>query len=192
MKIPYEKARSGMAARDEITRVLSRFGCQSVGFMDDFAEHSVLLAFQHKGRNVQLRASAQGWAALWLKENPYSTRRHCSLQDWKNKALQQGLIAVNSILRDWVKGHITEPVRGTCAPICVYLDTNNVRASDEVEANVAFIAATNPATVLALIKRVEKAEAALRKIADGEPGIRPGAGKYYIDVAIEALQGLDR
>jgi hypothetical protein len=70
MGVPYASAKSGLAAREEITKLLSRFGCSSVGFMDDFAEHSVLLAFSHRGRAVQLRASAKGWAQMFLKENP--------------------------------------------------------------------------------------------------------------------------
>jgi thiamine biosynthesis lipoprotein ApbE len=61
--IPYEKATSGAAARDEISRLLRRMGCESVGFMDQFDRHSVTLAFQHRGRPIQLEASAKGWAA---------------------------------------------------------------------------------------------------------------------------------
>jgi hypothetical protein len=45
--IPYANATSGTAAREEITRTLRRFGCESVGFMDDFAEKSVLRVFTH-------------------------------------------------------------------------------------------------------------------------------------------------
>ncbi|UQD96060.1 hypothetical protein [Bradyrhizobium japonicum] len=59
---PYADATSGVAARDEITRLLRRFGCESIGFMDDFEKHEVLLAFRHRGRSMQLRASAKGWA----------------------------------------------------------------------------------------------------------------------------------
>lgn len=107
MTVPYEFAKSGIEARDEITKMLQRFGCESVGFMDEFDQQSILLAFRHRGRPVQLRASAKGWAAMWLKENPYSSRRRASRSEWEQAALRQGLIAVNSILRDWVKGQIT-------------------------------------------------------------------------------------
>ncbi len=107
MGVPYASAKSGLAAREEITKLLSRFGCSSVGFMDDFAEHSVLLAFSHRGRAVQLRASAKGWAQMFLKENPYSSRRRQSKQNYEREAIEQGLIAINSILRDWVKGQLT-------------------------------------------------------------------------------------
>lgn len=105
--IPYASATSGSAARDEITKVLRRFGCESVGFMDDFENYAVMLAFKHRGRQVQLSASAKGWAALYLKEHPYSYRRTGSKKDYDEKALKQGLIAVNSILHDWVKGQVT-------------------------------------------------------------------------------------
>jgi hypothetical protein len=106
--IPYESATSGAAARDEITKLLRRFGCESVGFMDDFAEHTVLLAFTHRGRPIQLRASAKGWAQMYLKAHPYnSARTRKSRHEHEQKALRQGFVAVNSILRDWVKGQVT-------------------------------------------------------------------------------------
>lgn len=106
MAVPYANATSGSSARDEITKILRRFGCESVGFMDDFENHSLLLAFKHRDRQMQLRASAKGWADLYLRENPWSHRRSGSKTDYEQKALRQGLIAVNSILRDWVKGQV--------------------------------------------------------------------------------------
>ena len=38
-------ATTGAKARDEVIAILRRFGCESVGFMDDFDRHEVLLAF---------------------------------------------------------------------------------------------------------------------------------------------------
>jgi hypothetical protein len=105
--VPYASASSGAKAREEITKLLQRFGCESVGFMDDFAEHSVLLAFKHRGRPVQLRASAKGWAQMYIRENPWNSRRRDTEQAYKQAALKQGVIAINSILRDWVKGQVT-------------------------------------------------------------------------------------
>jgi hypothetical protein len=105
--VPYENATSGAKAREEITALLRRMGCESVGFMDDFEGHTVLLAFKHRGRAVELRASAKGWAQMYLRTRPYSSRSRSSRSDYEAKALRQGLIAVNSILRDWVKGQVT-------------------------------------------------------------------------------------
>jgi len=104
--VPYASATSGASARDEITRILRRFGCESIGFMDDFAKHEVLLAFTHRSRRVELRASAKGWAAMYLKANPYTYRKRGTRPEYENAALRQGLIAVNSILRDWIKGQM--------------------------------------------------------------------------------------
>ncbi|KKM90289.1 hypothetical protein LCGC14_1240200 [marine sediment metagenome] len=107
MTLPYAGATSGLKAREEILKILRRFGCESVGFMDEFETHSVLLAFVWRGRNVQLRASAQGWANAYLKENPWTDRRRSTEHEFEHAALDQGMIAVNSILRDWVKGQVT-------------------------------------------------------------------------------------
>lgn len=104
--VPYENATSGAKAREEITALLRRMGCEEVGFMDDFARNDVLLAFRHRGRLVQLRASAKGWAAMYLQSRPYGSRTRGTMHDYEQKALKQGLIAVNSILRDWVKGQV--------------------------------------------------------------------------------------
>lgn len=107
MSTPYASASSGASARDEITKILRRFGCESVGFMDDFEKHEVMLAFSHRGRPIQLRASAKGWAQMFLKENPFTHRRRGTRVDYEQAALRQGHTAVNSILRDWIKGQVT-------------------------------------------------------------------------------------
>jgi hypothetical protein len=105
--VPYASASTGTNARDEITRVLRRFGCEQIYFMDDYAKHEVLLAFVHRGRQVQLRASASGWARMFLKEQPWTYLRRSTQAEWEQAALRQGHIAVNSILRDWVKSQLT-------------------------------------------------------------------------------------
>jgi hypothetical protein len=107
MSIPYASATSDMRAREEIKKILTRFGCESIGFMDDMKEHEVLLAFTHRGRQVQLRASAKGWAQMWLKENPWGYRHRTQRVDYEQAALRQGHVAVNSVLRDWIKGQVT-------------------------------------------------------------------------------------
>jgi hypothetical protein len=104
---PYASATGGQHARNETTKILRRFGCENVGFMDDFENHEVLLAFKHRGRAVQLRASAKGWAAMYMRHNPWRGRRRTSRVDYEQEVLRQGHRAVDSIMRDWVKGQIT-------------------------------------------------------------------------------------
>lgn len=105
--VPYATATSGARAREEIMKLLSKFGCADVGFMDRFSDYSVLLQFTHRGRTVQLRASAKGWAQMFLKAHPWNRRTRKKRDAYEQRALDQGHIAINSILRDWVKGQIT-------------------------------------------------------------------------------------
>ena len=42
MTIPYASATSGMKAREEITKVLRRLGCEEIGFADNFEKQEVL------------------------------------------------------------------------------------------------------------------------------------------------------
>lgn len=119
--IPYANATSGEAARTEITKILRRFGCSSIGFMDDYERHEVLLAFEHRGNKVQLRASAKGWATMYLKAAPWNPQRRSSRHDYERAALDKGLIAVNSVLRDWVKGQITAVETGVLSFAGVFL-----------------------------------------------------------------------
>ena len=105
--LPYASATSGTKAREETIKVLRRLGCESIGFMDDFEKQELLLQFTHRGRQVQLRASAKGWAQAYLKENPWNYSRRTGRVEYEQAALAQGQIATNSILRDWIKGQIT-------------------------------------------------------------------------------------
>ena len=81
--VPYAGATSGENARAEATKILRRLGCEQIGFMDDFENREVLLAFSHRGRNVQLRASARGWATMYLKQNPHSRGMRRSRIDYE-------------------------------------------------------------------------------------------------------------
>jgi hypothetical protein len=105
--LPYASASSGTGAREEITKILRRLGCEEIGFMDKYETHELLLHFKHRGRTVQLTASAKGWAQKYLKEKPHNYRSTKSRQEYDQDALKQGQVAVNSILRDWVKGQVT-------------------------------------------------------------------------------------
>lgn len=118
--VPYASATSGTRAREEI-RVLRRLGCKSIGFMDEFEKQEVLLQFTHRGRQVQLRASAKGWAQMGLKANPWTDRHRTRRVDYEQAALRQGVVAVKSILRDWIKGQVTAIESGMLSVEAVFL-----------------------------------------------------------------------
>jgi hypothetical protein len=121
ISVPYASASTGTKAREEITKVLRRFGCESIGFMDNHQTREVLLAFTHRGRKVQVQVSAKGWAQLFLKRNPWFDKRRRTKQEWEQEALRQGHVAVNSILRDWIKGQITAVECGVTSFEAVFL-----------------------------------------------------------------------
>jgi hypothetical protein len=105
--VPYASATSGENARRDIKKILLGFGCEEIGFMDNFEKHEVLLHFKHRGRTIQLPASAKGWAQLYLQQTPWTHKRRTPRIDYEQAALQKGHVAVNSILRDWIKGQMT-------------------------------------------------------------------------------------
>jgi hypothetical protein len=151
--IPYASATADRGARDEVIKVLRQFGCESVGFMDDFDKHEVLLAFTHRGRQVQLRASAKGWAQMWLKQNPWSGYRRIPRHDYEENALKQGHRAVNSILRDWIKGQMTAVECGILsfeAVFMVYMLTNDGRPLIERVSETGMLPAPTPPKVVSI------------------------------------------
>lgn len=92
---------------DDIRKTVMAFGCTKFAPMEDFGAGTVTIQFEYRDRMVQVTASAKGYATAWLKEKPYSSRMRKTRQQHEAAALEQGHIAVWSILRDWIKGQIT-------------------------------------------------------------------------------------
>ena len=107
MPLPYENATSGKRAVEEIQKILRSFGCSKFATGTDFDSGEIFIQFEHRSRMINLKASSKGYAAAWLKENPYSSRKRCTKQEHEAKALEIGEVAVYSVLRDWVKGQVT-------------------------------------------------------------------------------------
>jgi len=107
MSMPYENASSGQKALADIQKVLRAFGCTKFSTGEDFENGEVYVQFEHRGRWVSLRASTTGYAAAWLRQNPWSRRRRTTRQQHEAKAMEIAGIGVYSMLRDWVKGQVT-------------------------------------------------------------------------------------
>lgn len=107
MSIPYATATSGDKALMELQRTLGKFGCQSFGTMTDAEKGETIVQFRWRNRDVSLRASWKGYAAAWLKDNPYSNRMRYTRAQHDQAALKQAQLSVCSVLRDWVKGQVT-------------------------------------------------------------------------------------
>lgn len=107
MTLPYSNATSGGAALDEIGKILTRFGASRFGTMTDNSAGELLVQFTLRGTDVSVKASYRGYAAAWLRENPYSARRKATKAQHEANAIDQAKISVCSILRDWIKGQVT-------------------------------------------------------------------------------------
>lgn len=107
MSLPYETATAGDKALMELQRMLSKFGCDAFGTMVDTARGITLVHFRWKGRTVNLEASWNGYAAAWIKANPYTYRTKMTRDQHKARAIEQARVSVCSVLRDWGKSQIT-------------------------------------------------------------------------------------
>ena len=75
--------------------------------MDEFAAGSLLLAFSGAATRCSSAPPPAAGPISTSRRTPGHTRRRCSKAEWESKARAQGMIAVNSILRIWVRGQIT-------------------------------------------------------------------------------------
>lgn len=107
MPLPYENATSGRAAIDDMQKLLTRFGAQAFGCMEDMEHGEVIVQFRHHDRNVMIKASVGGYTAAWLKEHPYSGKMRVTLAEHQARARKQAQVSVYSVLRDWIKGQVT-------------------------------------------------------------------------------------
>lgn len=107
MSLPYETTTTGRRALDEIQRVLDTFGCSKFGTMTDAEKGELLVQFEYRGRQVQVAASTRGYAAAWLRQNPWSRRRARTKVEHERRALEIARVATYSVLRDWIKGQVT-------------------------------------------------------------------------------------
>lgn len=107
MTLPYENATSGKGAIDDMQKIMRAFGATSFGCMEDYAKGEVLVQFEWKGKRVVMKANARGYAALWLRQHPWTNKSGVTREGREQRALQIGQTAVYSILRDWLKGQVT-------------------------------------------------------------------------------------
>ena len=130
--MPYARAMSRTAPRDEIVRALFRAGCTHVQFADYTDAHVVILEFWHDSQKYAVRTSARGWAAAHLRDFPHTSRSKLSPREYRARVLKQGMIAVNSILKDWVKNQLAVIETGAFSfddVFMPFMEENNERLS---------------------------------------------------------------
>lgn len=106
MALPYENTAAGEKALEDIRKTLRAFGCNKFGYFIDDDDRSVMIQFEYRGRQVSMRASVAGYAAMWLREHPHISRMRSTLAEHQKRATEVANVAVFSILRDQVKGSV--------------------------------------------------------------------------------------
>ncbi len=106
MALPYSTATSGRRALEETEKILTRFGCSKFASGTDYESGEVFVQFEHHGRPVTFKASAKGYAAAWLRQNPWNSRKRSTKIKHEQEAIRIGSVAVYSILRDAIKGQV--------------------------------------------------------------------------------------
>lgn len=119
--LPYEHATSGKEAIAELEKILSAFGCSQFGTMQDVAKGETILQFKHRDRPVSIVMSWRGYAAMYLQRYPYNGHRRMKKSDYELMALEQGKIAVCSMLRDMLKAQITAAEMGAMSFDAVFM-----------------------------------------------------------------------
>ena len=107
MDLPYQSATAGQKRQAEVVATLRALGAGAVGIMEDYEKDAVLCQFKLGGRNVTLMVHIDGYVQAWLRENPWTTRRTSTQEQWEKKARAQAEISIWAILADWVKAQAT-------------------------------------------------------------------------------------
>ena len=100
---PYYHTTNAQTARDEIIRRLSAVGCTDVEFEDDRDAYTVTVRWEHNGRKCAITGSARGWAHHHLTSYPHTSRMRLPGSAYHKQVLDKGQVAVNSILRDYLR-----------------------------------------------------------------------------------------
>jgi hypothetical protein len=104
--LPYASATSGKRAILEMAKILEGIGASGFGCYEEFDKAELIVQFKWRDMPVTIRASAKGYAAIWLRRNPYTSRMRITRADYERRALEKGKTAVYSMLRDWLKGQV--------------------------------------------------------------------------------------
>lgn len=136
--LPYENAEAKDALA-ELQKALAKFGCGTFGTMTDVERGVTIVQFKWRTRQISLEASWKGYAAAWLRINPYEWNGRVTKEQHHERALALGKKAVASCLRDWVKGQITAIECGVMSFEAAFMPhillPSGRRLIDEVEAH---------------------------------------------------------
>lgn len=107
-KLPYSTSKSDPTkAQRRIREMLLKFGVDRIIFDDDFKQFELAVMFVYKDYPVRLPVNYGKLAEMYLKEDPYTSRKHCVQDEWEADKRDIAYRASFSLLEDFLKGLVT-------------------------------------------------------------------------------------
>lgn len=115
-------------AQSRIRKALKQFGVDRVGFDEDFREGEVVIRFEYNGLKVSVPVNYGRLALIYLEDDPWTSRKYKSEEEWIDDKRQIAYKAAFSVLEDFLKSMITMVETDTFTFEDVFLSyfTNNM------------------------------------------------------------------
>lgn len=106
-KLPYSNSKANpIQAQARIRQMLLKFGVSQFHFSEDVERREVKIAFIYKGYPVSLPINIDRLAERYLKDDPWTYRKHANRDQWAAEKRRIAQNASFSLLEDFLKGLI--------------------------------------------------------------------------------------
>ncbi len=108
MDLPYSKSKADPTkAQSRIRTLLMKFGVNQLSFDEDFDKREVKVFFTFKGYPVMIPLNVNELADAFMRQDPYTSRKRMTREEWKAQYLESAHNAAFSVLEDLIKSMIT-------------------------------------------------------------------------------------
>ena len=108
MSLPYANSKANpMQAQARIQGTLQKFGVSRIAFEQDFVARTLTVRLQYKEYPVCIPVEYGRLAELYIKEDPYTTRKRMTRGEWEAAKREVAYRAAFSLLEDYLKSMST-------------------------------------------------------------------------------------
>lgn len=94
-------------AQRRIREMLQQFGVQRVAFDEDFEHATLAVMFKYNDYPVRLPVDYGKLAHMYIDDDPWTSRKRVSEEDWIHSKREIAYRAAFSLLEDFLKGLVT-------------------------------------------------------------------------------------
>lgn len=107
-KLPYATSKTDpVRAQQRIRATLQKFGVSRIAFDEDFKACELVVRFIYKEYPVSLPVDYARLAELYLEEDPWTTRKFKSRDEWEADKREVAYRAAFSLIEDYLKSMVT-------------------------------------------------------------------------------------